>query len=46
VIEQGDNDIDMIDLPQIKSMKPKNATASVYGLKERKAFTVKVLVLL
>jgi hypothetical protein len=38
VIEQGDNDIDMIDLATNKiNETQKFATASVYGLKERKA---------
>jgi CubicO group peptidase (beta-lactamase class C family) len=38
VIEQGDNDIDLIDLAANKiNEAQKFATASVYGLKERKA---------
>ena len=38
VIEQGDNDIDMIDLADNEiNEKTKSASASVYGLKNRKA---------
>jgi hypothetical protein len=35
VIEQGDNDIDMIDLAQIKSMKPKNLLQHLFMFEER-----------
>jgi hypothetical protein len=36
VIEQGDNDIDMIDWPQIKSMKPKICYSICLWFEERK----------